>query len=248
MSTAGTRPGKVSDDPIDRNIDAEMYGRPKEQSTAGVVHDLGNLIQLASSALSRVARDPSVSMAPALEPIIASAKTALQQAGAVAREAISRARESRREIEETSVSTCLTEVEALIRPASEPNVRLELHVDSNLPPARCDRLGLQNAVLNLVFNAREAMPDGGLISIGTAVVVRGPATLVELRVEDSGIGMTQETMIRAFDLFFTTKGIGMGGVGLPMVKRFVEEHGGSVDVESTFGSGTTVILRLPAAR
>ena len=97
-----------------------------------------------------------------------------------------------------------------------------------------------------MFNAREAMPDGGLILIDAAVVPRALPS-IELRVEDSGIGMTQETMIRAFDLFFTTKGTGLGGVGLPMVKRFVEEHGGSVDLESTFGSGTTVILRLPAA-
>ncbi|CAH2398502.1 putative Histidine kinase [Mesorhizobium ventifaucium] len=58
--------------------------------------------------------------------------------------------------------------------------------------------------------------------------------------------MTQETMVRAFDPLFTTKGKGLGGISLPMVKRFAEETGGSVDLESTFGSGTTVILRLPA--
>ncbi len=58
--------------------------------------------------------------------------------------------------------------------------------------------------------------------------------------------MTRETVLRAFDPFFTTKSAGLGGVGLPMVKRFAEETGGSVDIESTLGSGTTVILRLPA--
>ncbi|TIW97459.1 MAG: HAMP domain-containing histidine kinase, partial [Mesorhizobium sp.] len=69
---------------------------------------------------------------------------------------------------------------------------------------------------------------------------------VELRIEDSGIGMTQETVLRAFDPFFTTKDKGLGGVGLPMVKHLAEKHGGTVDIESTLGSGTTVILRLPA--
>lgn len=248
MSCAEFRPDAVTDNVFDPDTDFALHGGSTEQSTTGVVHDLGNLIQVASSALSRVARDPSVSTAPALEPIITSARTALQRAGALVRGTMTRAREGHREIEETNVRACLTEIEALVRSAWEPNVRLEIRVGSDLPPAKCDRLGLQNAVLNLVFNAREAMPDGGLISIDAAAVVRGSASLVELHVEDSGIGMTQETMTRAFDLFFTTKGIGLGGVGLPMVKRFAEEHGGSVDVESTLGSGTTVILRLPAAR
>ncbi|WP_245319615.1 ATP-binding protein [Mesorhizobium temperatum] len=100
--------------------------------------------------------------------------------------------------------------------------------------------------MNLVFNARDAMPDGGLISINAAAVVQDPGTVVELRIEDSGIEMTRETVLRAFDPFFTTKGKGLGGVGLPMVKHFAERHGGRVDIESAFGSGTTVILRLPA--
>jgi signal transduction histidine kinase len=114
---------------------------------------------------------------------------------------------------------------------------------------KCDRLGLQNAVLNLVFNARDAMPDGGPISIDAMIVHRGPAAvLVELRVADRGIGMTQETLDRAFDLFFTTKGKGLGGVGLPMVRHFAEQHGGSVEMQSVFGSGTIVTLRLPAAQ
>jgi signal transduction histidine kinase len=248
MSRAETTLGTVGDNLFGQDASFALRGRSMEQSTAGTIHDLGNLIQVASSALDRVARDSSVSAAPALEPIIASAKTALQRAGALVRETIGKARESHREVEGISVSACLAEVGALIRSAWEPNVRLETRVSSDLPPAMCDRLGLQNAVLNLVFNAREAMPDGGLISIDATVVIRGPATLVELRVEDSGIGMTAETVVRAFDPFFTTKGNGLGGVGLPMVKRFAEEHGGSVDIESTFGSGSTVILRLPAAR
>ncbi|WP_244620157.1 ATP-binding protein [Mesorhizobium sp. NFR06] len=108
-------------------------------------------------------------------------------------------------------------------------------------------MSLQNTVLNLVFNARDAMPDGGLISIGAAAAVQSHAALIEFRVEDSGIGMTQETVARAFEPFFTTKGKGLGGVGLPMVKHFAEAHGGHVEIESTLGSGTIVILRLPAA-
>ncbi|WP_246674057.1 ATP-binding protein [Mesorhizobium sp. B2-3-13] len=183
-----------------------MHTKPP---TAGAVHDLGNLIQIALSALNRIARDPNVSVAPALDPVIGSARTALQRAGALIRETISRAQECHPEVEETNVSACLTEVEALIRHACEPHIRLEVRVGSGLPRAKCDRLGLQNAVLNLVFNARDAMPDGGLISIDAAAV-QGHAALIELRIVDRGIGMTQQTIARAFEPFFTTKGKGLG--------------------------------------
>ncbi|KUM27269.1 hypothetical protein AU467_02470 [Mesorhizobium loti] len=221
--------------------------RHSRQSTVGTVHDLGNLIQIASSALNRIARDPDVKLAQELEPVIASAKTALQQAGALVRETIGRAHELRREIGPADVGGCLAEIETLVRCACEPHIRLEVRLEPGLPPAKCDHLGLQNAVLNLVFNARDAMPDGGLITIEAATAVQSGATLIELRVGDGGIGMTQETVNRAFEPFFTTKGKGLGGVGLPMVKHFAEAHHGSVEIESTLGSGTTVILRLPAA-
>ncbi|MET3580357.1 signal transduction histidine kinase [Mesorhizobium robiniae] len=246
MSGAETRSGTTGNHAFDRTTDGFQFGLSIGQSTAGVVHDLGNLIQVASSALNRVARDPSVSTAPALEPAIASARTALQRAGALVRETVGRAATSHRMPERASVSACLAEVVKLVQSTSEANIRLEVHVERDLPAAMCDPLGLQTAILNLVFNARDAMPNGGLISISAAAVVQNPETVVELRVEDSGIGMTRETLLRAFDLFFTTKGTGLGGVGLPMVKHFAEHYGGRIDIESAFGSGTTVILRLPA--
>jgi signal transduction histidine kinase len=218
----------------------------KEQPTAGIVHDLGNLIQVASSALNHVARHPSVSNASALEPAIASAKTALQRAGALVRETIG-AREALREIECVNVGICLSEIETLVRSAWDPSVRLEFRIEPGVPAIKCNRLGLQNAVLNLVFNAHDAMPDGGSILIEVAAAVEGRADQIEFRVADSGIGMTQDTIARAFDSFFTTKCQGLGGIGLPMVRHFAEQHGGTVEIESALGSGTTVILRLPAA-
>ncbi|WFP79053.1 ATP-binding protein [Mesorhizobium sp. WSM4906] len=230
----------------DSSAEAARHSLHTKPPTAGTVHDLGNLIQIALSALNRIAREPDVSVAPALEPVIGSARTALLRAGALVRETISRAQESHPEIEETNVGACLIEVEALIRYACEPHIQLEVRVGSGLPRAKCDRLGLQNAVLNLLFNARDAMPGGGLILID-ATVVQGRPTLIELRIVDRGIGMTQQTVARAFEPFFTTKGKGRGGVGLPMVKHFAAEHGGSVEIESILGAGTTVILRVPAA-
>ncbi|RCS21947.1 ATP-binding protein [Phyllobacterium salinisoli] len=233
---------------LNRNSNVAIYGRPVEQAKAGVVHDLGNLIQIAVSALNRISWDSGVSIAPALEPVIASARTALDQAGALVRETIGEAQESDRENEYASVSACLTEVETLIRCAWD-NIHLEVRVGPDLPSVKCDRLSLQAAVLNLVLNAHDAMPEGGPISIDAMATLQGSKeTLIELRVADSGIEMAQETMAHPFDPLFTTKVTDLGSIGLPTVKRFADKFGGSVDVENTLGAGTTVILRLPTAR
>jgi signal transduction histidine kinase len=242
-----TRTDKAIDNKFGPNTDVALCGWSTEQPNAGIVHDLGNLIQVASSALNRVSQDPSISMAPGLVPVIASARTALQRAGVLVRATVGKAGENYRQVEDTDVSTCLREVESLVQSAWGPDIRLEVRVGSDLPAAKCDRLGLLNAIFNLVFNARDAMPDGGVISIEAGALVQQSPAVVEFRIEDRGIGMTAETVARAFDPFFTTKGTGLGGVGLPMVKRFADQHGGSIDIESTLGTGTTVVLRVPAA-
>jgi signal transduction histidine kinase len=93
------------------------------------------------------------------------------------------------------------------------------------------------------------MPNGGTVAIAAAALVsKDRETLVKVRVEDGGIGMSDETLKRAFDPFFTTKSDGLGGVGLPMVKRFVEDVSGRIKVYSTLGSGTCVMLVLPGDR
>jgi signal transduction histidine kinase len=106
----------------------------------------------------------------------------------------------------------------------------------------------KTAVLNLLFNAREAMPDGGLICVGAAAITEAGMAFVQLRVADKGIGMKPETIERAFDPYFTTKTDGLGGVGLSMVKRFAEDAGGKVSIESEFGVGTTVRYSCPHRR
>ena len=102
-------------------------------------------------------------------------------------------------------------------------------------------------MLNLLFNARDAMPNGGIISIRAQAIFLGPDEAIELRVADSGLGMKPDTVARAFDPFFTTKSYGLGGLGLPTVHRFVQDVGGRVLIESEFGVGTTVRLQLPAS-
>jgi signal transduction histidine kinase len=109
-------------------------------------------------------------------------------------------------------------------------------------------VALQTALLNLLLNARDAMPGGGVIRVSAeAAASKSAGSFVSLRVADSGIGMKRETIERAFEPFFTTKPDGLGGIGLPMVRRFVEEAGGRVSIDSEPGVGTTVTLHLPVS-
>jgi len=212
-------------------------------AAAGVVHDLGNLIQIAFAAINIVSRTPDM---PAIHsgPVLARAKASLEQAGAIVRQSISRVRDR---ADETSVMECVVDVAALIETMEESAFVLEVDVEPGLPKVQCDPVGLRRAILNLVFNARDAIAGRGAVLIEARTIRHDlVATGVELRVADNGIGMSPATIASAFDPFFTTKGDGLGGVGLPMVERFVREAGGRISIESELAVGTTVIMRLPA--
>jgi signal transduction histidine kinase len=142
------------------------------------------------------------------------------------------------------VKACLAEIDVLVRRTWSSTIRLELHAVPDLTAIRCDELELRSAIMHLAFNARDAMPNGGVISIAVAGISR---MQIEVRVTDSGLGMTQETLARAFDPFFTTKADGLGGLGLPIVQRFAQEAGGQIELESKLGVGTTATLRLPVS-
>jgi signal transduction histidine kinase len=215
---------------------------------AGTAHDLGNLMQIASSSLNLLARDPTILTSDRLGPIVAAGALALDKAGAMVRERIAPSQSRQAADPGTDVRDCIRELDDIVRATWEPGrFSIVLHVEPNLPAARCDRQGLQNALLNLVLNARDAMPDGGVISLQVATVSRSGEPVIQLSVKDHGVGMRPDTMRRAFEPFFTTKGTGLGGVGLPMVRCFVESHNGTVNLDSAPGVGTTVILQLPGA-
>ena len=208
----------------------------------GIVHDLGNLIQIATAAVNIIARNPRVH-ATDLEPVLAGAQTSLERAGALVRRTVGLMRERSAAAEPVNLASCLEEIEALTRITWEH--RLDVTISPDIPLVRSERLPLQTAILNVLLNARDAMPGGGVISVH-ASTPKASAPFVELRVTDSGIGMKPETIKRAFEPFFTTKPDGLGGLGLSMVRRFAEDAGGHVSIDSKFGVGTTVTLHLPA--
>jgi signal transduction histidine kinase len=217
-------------------------------SAAEVVHDLGILIQVAASALNVIARSPEAASGSALEHVVARARMSLQRAGTLVQQTIRLASAGSATVESVNLIACLFEVRALLESTWDSNIRIEMQANSDLPLVTCNREDLQSAMMNLLFNARDAMPTGGVISIIVAVTYEGHVqTEIELRISDNGLGMTPETMRRAFEPFFTTKSTGLGGLGLPMVKRFVQDAEGRLDIESEPGVGTTVTLRLPVS-
>jgi signal transduction histidine kinase len=212
----------------------------------GVVHDLGNLIQVASSALNIVSRNPDMDMESPVGTTIASARVSLQKAGTLVQQTMRFARNGNATVELVDVWACLVEIETLVTATWDSNIRLEIYAGRELPPVICSRVSLQSAVMNLLLNAREAMSDGGVISlVVTAIREDHIATGLELRCSDTGFGMSEDVLRRASEPYFTTKTSGLGGLGLPMVKRFAEEVGGRLYLESEPGRGTTATLRLP---
>jgi signal transduction histidine kinase len=226
--------------------EASSFNANPGDTIFGVVHDLGNLIQVATSALNVISRSADMEMGSSLMPVVACARVSLQRAGTLVQQTLRHARDGDVAVEPVDVWACLMEIEALVRATWDSNVQFELFASQMLPVVRCSRVGLQSAVMNLLLNARDAMPDGGVISIvATAIYDEHAATEVELRVSDNGLGMTRDVLRRASDPFFTTKVSGLGGLGLPMVKRFTQEVRGHLHLESEPGRGTVVTLRLP---
>jgi CheY-like chemotaxis protein len=133
-------------------------------------------------------------------------------------------------------------------------VRLTADIESGLPPLMADPTQFELALLNLVFNARDAMPDGGTVMIrgrlasGTQASALPPGRYIAVDVVDTGGGMDAEVLQRVFEPYFTTKAVGVGsGLGLPQVRAFAIQSGGAATISSERGVGTTVSLLLPVS-
>jgi signal transduction histidine kinase len=216
--------------------------------TAGIVHDLGNIIQILSSSVDVLDQHPTIKATAALRPAVGRAVNSLERASALVKQILGFAKETDSKRENIDVAMCLFRMDRLFDWIAKDHFRVRIHADADLPRVLCSRWCLENAVLNLVLNARDATPKGGAMSI-TVTASRchnNTITGVTIRVSDTGCGMTQETKARAFDPFFTTKSDACGtGLGLSMVRRFAQEAGGDVAIDSAPGNGTTVTLRLP---
>ncbi len=214
------------------------------QLTGGIAHDFNNLLTGIIGSLelmqARVEHDRTEDLGRYCAAAIGSAK----RAASVTHRLLAFSRRQTLDPKPVDVARLMGSMEELIRRTVGPAVELVTTSASDLWHALCDAHQLENALLNLAINARDAMPDGGRLTIAAVNAPQGQ--FVSVSVADTGSGMSPETMARVFEPFFTTKPLGQGtGLGLSMVYGFAEQSNGLVRLESEPGRGTTVRLSLP---
>ncbi|GLK78371.1 PAS domain-containing sensor histidine kinase [Methylopila turkensis] len=226
------------------------------QLTGGIAHDFNNLLAGVSGSLELMQTRLSQGRIHDVERYINVAQGAARRAAALTHRLLAFSRRQTLAPKPTDVNRLIHGMEDLIRRTVGPSVNFEVIGASGLWPALVDPSQLENALLNLCINARDAMPDGGRMVVETAnrwLDERAArmhdvpiGQYLSLCVSDTGSGMTPEVMAKAFDPFFTTKPIGAGtGLGLSMIYGFAKQSGGQVRIYSEVGQGTTVCLYLP---
>ena len=215
------------------------------QLSAGMAHDFNNLLQVINGNLE-VALLGTGPQHKATE-AIRRAQRATMQAGKLTQQLLTFARKQRLEPKRVSLNSLVVDFsDMLVRTLGE-KIDLRLDLKPGLPASTIDPTYLEMALLNVVLNARDAMPGGGAVTVGTAVLGEerrrllglSPGNYVCICVQDEGEGMTPEVRRRATEPFFTTKGPGTG-LGLAMVHGFVQQSHGKLDIESEAGRGTLV--------
>ena len=243
-------------------IEAQLRQAQKMEAvghlTGGIAHDFNNLLTAISGNLELLQKRLDDGRASEAPRFIAAARTATNRAAALTHRLLAFARRQPLDPEPIDANLLIVSMEDLIRRTLGPSIDLRLTLADELWTVLCDRNQLENALLNLAINARDAMPDGGLLVVRTENVAfdeagakREPAGMkagdqVVISVTDSGCGMSPDVAARAFEPFFTTKPQGKGtGLGLSMLYGFAQQSGGQVRIESRVGVGTTVRVQLP---
>lgn len=232
-----------------RTEDALRHAQKSEalgQIAIGVAHDLNNLLMVVTGRLELLARADGGSSAQTQ--VLADASAAAQRGAELLRRLLAVGRRSVPMLQALDANQVVGELRQLVRHSLPPTIALTTDLLPELPPAWADRAQLETALLNLVLNAREAMPNAGEVAIRTELARDQEEELVVISVRDNGCGMAPEVRRRAFEPFFSTKPVGQGtGLGLMMVERFAREAGGRVELETSPGRGTCVRLLLPRA-
>ena len=227
------------------------------QLTGGVAHDFNNLLMAVLGSLSllekRLSEDPQ-----ALR-LLKNAVQGAQRGAALTQRLLAFSRRQELKPEAVDLTALVNGMEELLKRALGLAVELRCSFSAELPPVLADANQLELALLNLALNARDAMPDGGRLTITAVTETRTeagtgaesrlrPGDYLRVSISDTGMGMDEATLARATDPFFTTKGPGKGtGLGLSMVHGLAAQSGGLLHLDSAPGAGTTVHLWLPLA-
>ena len=226
------------------------------QLTGGLAHDFNNMLTGISGAIEMMQVRIRQGRVGELDRYANAAHGAARRAAALTHRLLAFSRRQTLDPKPTDINRLIDSLRDLIQRTVGPGVTIEVVGAGGLWPAMVDPNQLENALLNLCINARDAMPDGGRITIETAnrwldertAKERdlAPGQYLSLCVSDTGTGMTPEVQARAFDPFYTTKPMGEGtGLGLSMIYGFARQSGGQVRIYSELGQGTTMCIYLP---
>ncbi|MGF1623415.1 MAG: PAS-domain containing protein, partial [Alphaproteobacteria bacterium] len=223
--------------------------------TGGLAHDFNNLLAVIAGNIELLAEE-----LPDRPDLLAKARAAIrasERGATLTRSLLAFARQQPLQPDQVDLNRLVSDLHELIRRTIPENIAVSVATHQGLWDCTADAGQLQNALLNLVVNARDAMPDGGTLTIQTAATRIGEDAAAQhggiqagdyamLAVTDTGTGMAPEVVHRAFEPFFTMKPVGKGtGLGLSMVYGFARQSGGHAAISSTVGTGTTVRLWLP---
>jgi signal transduction histidine kinase/CheY-like chemotaxis protein len=242
----------ASEELLRQSLKMEAVG----QLTGGLAHDFNNLLTAIRGSLELMEFRLSQGRISELNRYLVTASSSVDRAASLTHRMLAFSRRQTLSPKPTAMNKMIADMEDMIRRSIGPSIQLEIVGAGGLWLAKCDPNQLENALLNLCLNARDAMPNGGTLTVETANasldtaeartrgVPRGQ--FVVLCVTDNGSGMPPEVVSRVFEPFYTTKPIGAGtGLGLSMVYGFARQSGGEARIYSEVGRGTTVKLYLP---
>lgn len=227
------------------------------QLTGGIAHDFNNMLTGVIGGLDLIQRNIAAGRMDRVHKYIDAASTSAQRAAGLTSRLLAFGRRQSLDLKVTDVNALVTGMEDLLHRTLGEQIALEAHLANDLWAASTDANQLESALLNLCINARDAMADGGKLTVETdnteldETYTREypelrPGQYVVLSVTDTGIGMSASTIDKVFEPFFTTKPVGQGtGLGLSMIYGFARQSGGHIRIYSELGQGTTVKLFLP---
>jgi PAS domain S-box-containing protein len=229
------------------------------QLTGGIAHDFNNMLTGVMGALDIIKRRILTRRLEDVDRFMDAATASAQRAAGLTARLLAFSRRQSLDARPIDVNQLILSLKELLHRSVREDISIDIAAAEELPPAVADANQLENAIINLVINARDAMPQGGRLSIRTSAVELNaadasaqqlqPGQYVVVAVSDTGVGMSAEVLEKAFEPFFTTKPIGQGtGLGLSMIYGFARQSGGQVHIVSTIGVGTTVSICLPAAQ
>ena len=227
------------------------------QLTGGVAHDFNNLLAVILGSLSLLRK--GLSGDPRTSRLLEGAIQGAERGATLTKRLLAFARRQELDLQSVEIQKLIPELLDFLRQSVGPIISIKLDIPADLHPVKIDANQFELALMNLAVNARDAMPTGGTLTIsGHDEIVEAQSPLVKdlpcgdyvrISVADTGVGMTEATLAKATEPFFTTKGVGKGtGLGLSMVQGLTAQSGGAMHISSQTGKGTVVSLWLPRAR